>query len=176
MVSVSGKVYLAMKTKVAEPIYILIGRNILAVTFLFAACAKWLQLSQFVGTLTASGLVSLSLAPFVSILIIVMELTAGIGLLIPSLRTQALYVLLMLLPAFLFYSIWRQVQHIEVPCSCFGPLFKIDPIPSALLDAGLLGLTLLILRFQYQLQRNRRPDPCLSDPNPPAAVADYTKG
>jgi uncharacterized membrane protein YphA (DoxX/SURF4 family) len=174
VLSVARKVYLAMTTKVAEPIYILIGRNALTVTFLFAACAKWLQLSQFVGTLTASGLVSLSLAPFVATLIIVMELAAGIGLLIPSLRAQALYVLLMLLPTFLFYSIWRQVQHIEVPCNCFGAIFKIDPIPSAILNTGLLGLTLLLLTFQHRLQRNGDPNPQPTESSTSAAVADYT--
>ncbi len=126
-----------------------LARLLLAGVFATAAIAKLQSFSQFERTLDASRLIPTGLIPTIGHSLIALELTIALGLLVPFLQPTLLRVslrLAMLLSAtFLSYSGWRLVERIPVPCSCFGPLFKMTPPESILLNLGLLLIISLLL-------------------------------
>jgi len=123
--------------------------SILALIFFAAAVGKALTLEEFFDVLEASQLVKGQLIPSIAVTLIALELALAVLLCIPRSRALALQGAFVLSLLFLGYSIWRLINHIGVPCSCFGPLFKHSPVSSLVL-AGLMTVASywLLRRFQ----------------------------
>jgi uncharacterized membrane protein len=121
---------------------------VLFVIFTTAAVSKALSFSQFKSTLIVSRLIPLDLVVPFGIAIIVIELSVSLGLCVPAWRKPALQMALVLVCTFFSYSVWRWMQNIPIPCTCFGPLLKMPPYQSLLLNLFLLSLVTSLLRHE----------------------------
>lgn len=132
---------------------VLLGCALLALVFGTAAIAKIQGFNDFESTLVASLLVPLGWTRFGAVLIVTLEIVLTIGLFIPALRKSSLQLLAGMVSVFISYSLWRGLQHIPVPCHCFGALFTMSPLQSLLLNIGLLSLiTYLLYRIEETSQ------------------------
>lgn len=126
-----------------------VARLLLASVFVTAATAKLQSFEQFDRTLNASRLIPVGLTSTVGYSLIALEFTVALCLLVPflqpALQKMSLQMAMLLSATFLSYSGWRIVERIPVPCSCFGPLFKMTPPESILLNLGLLLIISLLL-------------------------------
>ena len=119
---------------------VLLGCIVLAIVFGTAAAAKIQGFNDFESTLVASLLVPQGWTRFGAVLIVTLEVVLTIGLFIPTLRKSSLQLLAAMVSVFIGYSLWRGIQHIPLPCHCFGALFTMTPLQSVLLNLGLLSL------------------------------------
>lgn len=122
-----------------------LGCFVLALVFGTAAAAKIQGFNDFESTLVASLLVPQGWTRFGAVLIVTLEVVLTLGLFIPTLRKSALQLLAVMVSVFIGYSLWRGLQHIPIPCHCFGALFTLLPWQSLLLNIGLLGLITYLL-------------------------------
>jgi len=130
------------------------GICILLLVFATAGLAKLAAMDQLVATMDASQLLPVQLSPYLAVLVVVWELLLAFGLLWARVREIALWGCTFTLLAFAGYGIWRAVKHINVPCNCFGVLFKMSPTVSITLCFALLVVTILLLKKQskgYQI-------------------------
>ena len=135
---------------------VLLGCIVLAIVFGTAAAAKIQGFNNFESTLVASLLVPQGWTRFGAVLIVTLEVVLTIGLFIQTLRKSSLQLLAAMVSVFIGYSLWRGLQHIPIPCHCFGALFTLTPIQSLLLNLGLLSLITKILSNSNQKFNQQR--------------------
>jgi uncharacterized membrane protein YphA (DoxX/SURF4 family) len=120
-------------------------RSLLAFVFLVAGAVKIYSIDQARDTIATAHLVPPGSEQAVAVILIALELAAGIGLLIPNHYRASLYLALGLSSLFTSFSVWKWYRDIPIPCSCFGPLFKLTPIQSLAFDLVLLALVGVLL-------------------------------
>ena len=124
---------------------VFLGCFILALVFGTAAAAKIQGFNNFESTLVASLLVPQGWTRFGAVLIVTLEVVLTIGVFIPTLRKSSLQLLAVMVSVFIGYSIWRGLQHIPIPCHCFGALFTMTPVQSLSLNLVLLIVVVWLL-------------------------------
>lgn len=128
-----------------------LARLLLAGVFATAATAKLHNFSQLERTLDASRLVPNGFSQILGQGLIAFELVTALGLVVPFLQPvlqkTSLWSAMFLSATFLSYSVWRGMQHIAAPCSCFGALFTMTPLQSMLINAGLLALIAALMIY-----------------------------
>ena len=125
---------------------VLLGCIVLAIVFGTAAAAKIQGFNDFESTLVASLLVPQGWTRFGAVLIVTLEVVLTLGLFIPTLRKSSLQLLAAMVSVFIGYSFWRGLQHIPIPCHCFGALFTMTPLQSLILNFGLLVILAYVLK------------------------------
>lgn len=120
-------------------------RYSIAALFLVAVIAKCRAFYQVVAMVKVSGLFPADMAVPVAYAIPAMELILVLVLLLPSAKMVQLSsaATIGVCSLFLTFSIWRGLNGIKAPCSCFGILFRMSPIEAILLNLAILGLILL---------------------------------
>jgi hypothetical protein len=118
---------------------------ILSLVFFAAALAKSLSFRELQATLVASKLVPVLMISQVATLLLVFEYLISVLLLLPATRRPALHSAAVLVCIFISYSVWRWLQDIHVPCSCFGLLFKLAPSNMILVDLLLMSAIVYLL-------------------------------
>ena len=127
------------------PIHTKLGILCLSVVFGTASIAKLQGFNNFKSTIAGSLLVPQSMTYFVSVLIVTLEIALTLGLFIPALRRSSLQLFAGMISIFMAYSAWRGIQHIPLPCHCFGALFTMTPLQAFFLNLGLLSLVAYLL-------------------------------
>jgi uncharacterized membrane protein YphA (DoxX/SURF4 family) len=117
--------------------WVLIG--MLAILFMVSGISKIVQIRQFEDSIMTARIVPSFLVDYVSRFIIGLEIVVSIGLLFRKTREKSLELIFLLSSTFLAYSIWRMIQGISMPCHCFGILFRMSPVVSILLNAGIIS-------------------------------------
>lgn len=108
----------------------LILTYLLASLLMWASVAKATYIQQFQDSLLASYLVPRSVvAPF-SVAMIAIEAIIAVALILPKTRSVGSTASLLLSGLFVGYGMWRLLQNIGVPCSCFGPFLSLTPLQS----------------------------------------------
>ncbi len=128
---------------------------LLSSVFLISGWLKLAPIEPFELTLVDSGLVPWSLAPYAARLLIALEAIIGIGLLANTKYTRlvlksALYVTLFFC-VYLLLLWWFRGN--DVNCGCFGTQFSMTPIESLLKNAGIILLTLIVLKWYGEPQK-----------------------
>jgi hypothetical protein len=132
---------------------VFLGCVVLALVFGTAAAAKIQGFNNFESTLIASLLVPQGWTRFGAVLIVTLEVVLTLGLFIPTLRKSSLQILAAMVSVFIGYSLWRGLQHIPIPCHCFGALFTMSPLQSVLLNLGLVSLIAWLLACLEEKRR-----------------------
>jgi uncharacterized membrane protein YphA (DoxX/SURF4 family) len=120
----------------------IVGRLLLVGILLFAAGAKLRSLSQLESVLFVSGLVPYFALRVVAFMIIGAEVVVSALILLPRWSDLGSRMLIVVCCVFIAYSIWRGMNRIQVPCGCFGGLFKMSPLESIILDTVMIYIAL----------------------------------
>lgn len=123
----------------------------LTALYVVAAVVKMQAFSQLRDTLMLSKLIPYDWVGFVGATVIALELLIGLSLLLPPMRQTALQSGVILHCLFLSYAVWRLVELIPTPCSCFGRLFTLSPFAEIGINALLLGYIGLLLKLDSRL-------------------------
>lgn len=126
--------------------------SIVGLTYLLAAVSKLHTIDQVAEMLHTSKLLSRLLSTWAAYLIVTLESLVALGCLMHRTRVAALSLAALLSGMFVAFAVWRIVADIRVPCSCFGPLFKMSPF-----ESGAIAFAL----FLASLAGIPRPDPVL---------------
>jgi len=116
-----------------------IARISLAGVFALAALTKTLDFGEFAVTLRRSMLLPEQFVPVVGVALILIEVSAAL-LLAGRYARQGALAALTLSCVFFGYSLWRWLQDISAPCSCFGVLFRLAAWQSTILCVVLAAI------------------------------------
>ena len=130
----------------AVAVWSFVAKAVLASVFAVAAIAKASAFSQFQSSLLVSRLVPVNLTGFAGTFVICVELGICVCLFMPRFQRGALLAYMIATCFFISYSLWRWIEKIPVPCTCFGVLLKMEPYQSIALNVCLLGLILILMR------------------------------
>lgn len=122
------------------------GRVALASIWLIAAVTKTLaldELAEMIKVLLPSlGKGSLILAS----LLVAIEVAIGLSLLFRRIWEFGAKLSICASMVFLAVNLIRYQANIGVPCSCFGPIYKLGPVPMISLDLLLIAWSAALLR------------------------------
>jgi len=128
----------------------LISSYILAAVFIIAGVSKFFTLSDFISLLYKYHLFPIQLVPLLSVLLLCVEITAGICLIIPNLRKIGALLSGGLLTMFLCLIGYVLIAGIEVHCGCFSFLHTREMgLGLAIQDTILLILSIGVFRNEY---------------------------
>lgn len=135
----------------------------LSLILFVAAVAKGRTLSELSATLQVTRLLPYWMGEPVAIAVIIWEAAIALALLFKRTRYVALWAYIATMFLFMAYSLWRAIKSIQVPCNCFGAVFKMTPSASFLLCLVLGGIAVALLesmpvRFRSVNGRMHRKD------------------
>lgn len=110
---------------------------ILAAVFAIAFVAKLTTFNELAGVIAASGLVARPAAHEIAVGVLASEALLVTLLIAPRTRRFGFYAAAVVASLFGAYHGWRMHEGIGVPCTCFGPLFKLSAPAGLALCAGL---------------------------------------
>ncbi len=93
---------------------------ILGLVFLTSGISKLFTTGYFINILFRYGIFPKILVPYLAISLIILEITVGILLFIPSLRRLAVLLSICLLTIFISLIIFVMIHKIEIPCGCIA--------------------------------------------------------
>ncbi|HLH81524.1 MAG TPA: MauE/DoxX family redox-associated membrane protein [Chthonomonas sp.] len=123
---------------IAFPIGVLYG---------LAAIAKLQSFSNLVDTVRIAQLIPEGWVVLFAKALLFVEVCIALGCLYSPTRLIALKTALMLSGVYLGYGLWRLIEQIPVPCTCFGVWFKMPPFLEIVLNLFLIGYLSVSLRY-----------------------------
>ncbi|MDW7762105.1 MAG: MauE/DoxX family redox-associated membrane protein [Acidobacteriota bacterium] len=127
----------------------LIVAFLLSGIFLAAGISKVVTFNEFLALLKNYEIFPDIILPYLALGLISIEITTGVCLLIPQLRSKAALCAIGLLTVFLFLIMYTQIYSLDIPCGCFAFLKnKKMNLSLAIQDLVLLFLTILLYRSE----------------------------
>jgi hypothetical protein len=122
------------------------GRAVLASIWLLAAATKTTALDELAEMIKVIFPMVGNGGLIVALLLIATEALIGLSLLFRRTSELGIKLSICVSMAFLAVNVIRYQANLGVPCSCFGPIYKLGPAPMAFLDLSLIGLSAALLR------------------------------
>jgi hypothetical protein len=136
-----------MKSKIAVPIYLIIGAVCIA-----SAIVKLIAIDRFDLYLYGLNFLNLKLTSLFSRLFIAFEIGCGVLLFIPVGRKTGIYLTLLLLVLYAAYLIAVLVLRPEADCQCSGPFTRLTHV-ELLFMSMILFVFLFLVRNQPSVKR-----------------------
>lgn len=127
------------------PLVLQIGVIVLSLTFAVAAITKSVEFDQLSQAITATHLLPEAASPPSALLVVALEYCVAVGVWVHPCRRWAAGASCGLCWVFLWYHAWTWIDHVPVPCHCFGPLFQMPALVGLAVDACLLAVSAAVL-------------------------------
>lgn len=101
-----------------------LGASLLALVLGWAGLAKAADLDRLAETFYAFELAPQSVATPMALLVVALEIGASVSLIVPRWRRIGFGAAFVLGGTFLGFNLWKLISGADVPCTCFGPIYR----------------------------------------------------
>lgn len=129
---------------------------LLCASFAAAVSGKAGSSQELRDVLYASYLFAPRAADISATILLALEVILIPALVIPRTRFVALTATIILVSGFFGFHAWRAFERISAPCSCFGPMLRLEPGPSTLLSLVLLVIATSCFNSNYEVSFKNR--------------------